>query len=182
MARPELEAFMKAHGVTVTAVFVPFSRSRNAGEKWESGKPRRSLNWRVTVAKDGRDILTTDYSAGEGHAPSYSQGRQTVEQAERVAWECEHGFPAISRAMGVFRKPGAAAIMPDACDVLYSLASDSDVLDYDSFEQWAPDLGYDPDSRKAEAIYRECLKLALQLRNGLGESVLAELRKAAEDY
>ena len=43
-------------------------------------------------------------------------------------------------------------------------------------------LGYDPDSRKAEGIYRACLELALKLRNGLGEKLLAELREAVADY
>lgn len=63
-----------------------------------------------------------------------------------------------------------------------SLVSDADVLDCSTFEEWADNLGYDKDSRKAEATYRECLALALKLRNGLGEAALAELREAAQDY
>lgn len=45
-----------------------------------------------------------------------------------------------------------------------------------------PELGYDPDSRKAEAIYKACLEIALKLRNALGEDGLAKLREAAQDY
>lgn len=52
-------------GLTVESVFVPFSQSRNKAEK------HKSLNWRVTVKRNGRDILTTDYSAGAGHCPGY---------------------------------------------------------------------------------------------------------------
>jgi hypothetical protein len=77
---------------------------------------------------------------------------------------------------------GNKAIMPDACDVLHSLLMDSEVLDSNSFESWASDFGYDPDSRKAESIYRACLEIGLKVRNGLGESIVAELRAAFQDY
>src|SRR5690606_27827140 len=45
-------------GLTVAAVFVPWSQSRNKGER------SPSLNWRVTLQCKGRDVLTCDYSAG----------------------------------------------------------------------------------------------------------------------
>lgn len=53
-------------GLTVESVFVPFSASRNKGEE------HRSLNWRVTVKRNGRDVLTTDYSAGIAHCPGHA--------------------------------------------------------------------------------------------------------------
>lgn len=56
---------MAFHGITVESEFVPLSRSRNATED------RPTLNWRVTIKRNGRDVLTTDYSAGVGHAPGY---------------------------------------------------------------------------------------------------------------
>lgn len=58
-------AALAALGLTVESVFVPFSQSRNKAEK------SPSLNWRVTVKRNGRDVLTTDYSAGMGHCPGY---------------------------------------------------------------------------------------------------------------
>ncbi|TIW00620.1 MAG: hypothetical protein E5V77_09360 [Mesorhizobium sp.] len=74
------------------------------------------------------------------------------------------------------RKPIPA---PSIGDVLQSLARDSDVLDAGGFESWAADYGYDTDSRAAESIYRACLEIAMKLRAGLGESLLAEIRLAA---
>lgn len=79
-------------GLTIRAEFVPFSRSRNAKEKTPS------LNWSVTLVRDGRDILTTDYSAGMGHCPSY-QSKPPIGYSYHVsrwqhdapAWECENG-------------------------------------------------------------------------------------------
>lgn len=173
-------------GLSIRAEFVPFSQSRNA--KPDAKPSERSLNWRVTLVRrrdngDARfsDILTTDYSAGIGHCPSYRQGmRWTLENAAAIESETEKGrrAPAYRRSNPIGGKP----IMPDPVDVIASLALDSDVLDYSAFEQWAPEFGYDPDSRKAESTYRACLEIALRLRNGLGESDLAALRAAAADY
>jgi hypothetical protein len=69
---------------------------------------------------------------------------------------------------------------PTAADVLSSLLEDASVEDYSSFEDWAADLGYDPDSRKAVRTYEECLELSPRVRAFLGndEELLAELRSA----
>jgi hypothetical protein len=174
MARAELEAFITAKGITMAVEFVPWSRSRNKGEK------APSLNWRVTILREGREVLSTDYGAGIAHCPSYQQ-RATVDSDAAVKRECEMGKRQLYLAgAGVFSP--REAILPDLCDVLASLALDSAVIDYGRFEDWARDLGYDPDSRRAEAIYRACLETALRLRAGLGETGLGELREAAQDY
>lgn len=56
---------LAALGVTVESVFVPFSQSRSKGQNMPN------LNWSVTVKRNGREVLTTDYSAGLAHAPGY---------------------------------------------------------------------------------------------------------------
>lgn len=181
MAKQELEAFMEKHKITVHSEFVPWSKSRNYKPDAKLGD--RSLNWRVTVRQGGFDILTTDYSAGIGHCPSYKpMARATNDYASAIKYETEKGHPAFVTSGGNVKRSSNAQITPDPCDVLYSLAFDSRVLNYSGFEEFANELGYDPDSRKAEAIYRACLDIALKLRNGLGETVLAELHTAAEDY
>jgi hypothetical protein len=166
MAKEELEAFVAKYDIKLACQFVPFSRSRNQGAEYPS------LNWKVTVNKADRDILTTDYMAGCAHAPSYKQLR-TKDSDKAVREECESG-----KSVRYPRKP----ILPKVIDVLYSLASDAGVLDSSSFEDWASDFGYDVDSRKAELIYRACLEIALALRNGLGDTVLKELQEACQDY
>lgn len=171
----DLQATIDKLGLTISAVFVPFSQSRNKGEK------SPSLNWLVTVKKDGRDILTTDYSAGCGHCPAYKAkglgSQYSVMRHNAIQYECEHGKGAT---LAFPQKPGP--ILPDTIDVLHSLAMDSDVLDAGGFESWAGDLDYDVDSRKAEAIYRACLDIALKLRAALGDAGLMELRTAFQDY
>lgn len=60
---------------------------------------------------------------------------------------------------------------PKLADVLCSLQMDvSSAVNAGDFEDWASDLGYDTDSRKAEQIYRACLKSADDLAELFGES------------
>lgn len=157
--------------LTVESEFVPFSKSRNAGEKMPS------LNWKVTLKRGDVKILTTDYSAGCGHAPSYKQS-ETVYSHDAVILECEKGFQ-VSENFKLPRKD--KPIKPDSMEVIYSLLLDSEVLEYGSFEEWAREFGYDEDSRKHEAVYNACMKIALQF-NRLGASVIAELREVFQDY
>lgn len=179
--KESIEAIAAQLGLTLHSEFVPFSKSRNAGEK------SPSLNWKVTLRKNGRDILTTDYMAGCGHCPSYKASvkelgsKDCIMRDEAIRRECETGHRALPVVGSVVRSMGMP-ILPDLADVLYSLASDSDALDSSGFEEWAEDYGYDTDSRKAEATYRTCLELALKLRNALGEQGLATLREALQDY
>jgi hypothetical protein len=188
MAKQEIESFMDSRGITVESVFVPFSQSRNKAEKTPS------LNWVVTVKRGGRPMLFADFMAGCGNCPAIKSKAPVrwpypkTQWAQRaMAWECEHGYPADwSTYCGDFvRAAGRTerrAIKPEACDVLYSLASEAGVLNYSGFEDWASDMGYDADSRKAEKIYRECIETALKLRAALGDDGLAALHTACEDY
>lgn len=171
---------MTALGLSVSAVFVPWSKSRNFDPKAKVSE--RSLNWRVTIKRDGRDVLTTDYSAGVGHCPSYKQGaRWTLDYASTIEFETEKGHAARHMATLSAAMAGKA-ILPDAANVLASLAMDAGAIDAATYEEWAADYGYDPDSRKGEAIYRACLETALKLRSALGEAGLQTLRDAAAEH
>lgn len=177
-------------GLSVTSEFVPFSKSRNAKES------HRSLNWLVTLHFNNPDygsnwqgaVITTDYSAGIAHCPTYNAsvrvagGANSMLRSKAIEHETETGRKARFATCGLAALQNGALILPDSADVIYSLVRDSDVLEYSSFEHWASDFGYDPDSRNAESIYRACLAIALQLRNGLPDSVFNALRAAAQDY
>ncbi len=166
-------------GLTVSSHFVPWNASRHfkPNGKWID----MSLNWQVTVHKNGRPFLTTDYSAGIAHCPSYKQGKLSVDEADAIVRECTTGRKSLRSISGIplsANKP----ILPDPCDVLNSLLSDASAIDYPTFEDWAGDSDYSPDSRKAEAIYRACLEIGLKLRAGLRDDGLAELKEAFRDY
>jgi len=158
MTNESIQTLIDSNNLTLSCVFVPFSQSRNKDEK------HLSLNWKVTLLRNGKEVLTTDYMQGIGHAPSYKIADKYMAMKAQ-AFEAETGI-----------------IDPDIKDVLYSLILDSNVLNYPEFEEWASDCGYETDSRKAESIYRDCLKNALRLRGSLGESILAQLSEAFQDY
>lgn len=176
-----LDALLTQHDITVTSVFVPWSKSRNNKEK------DRSLNWVITITKAGRHVITTDYMAGIGHCPSYKQNPPKTYQehrnyVERIEAETEQGY-ATKKPLGwqpavvVDRKK---PIVPSTANVIYCFTADASVLDAGGFEDWARDYGYDTDSRKAEKLYRDCLEIALKLRAGLGDELITQLREVAD--
>lgn len=175
-AAESIESTAADLGLSMTAVFVPWSLSRNAGEK------QPSLNWKVSLLKNGRKFLKTDYGAGQGHCPGYRQGDKSLCHADAVRFECERGREAAILPGGGITNKNARPLTPSFADVLHSLASDADALDCSDFGEWADNLGYDQDSRKAEAIYRACLDIGLKLRNALGDDGLRRLREACQDY
>lgn len=70
---------------------------------------------------------------------------------------------------------------PDVATVLDSLASDSlTVYNAQSFEDWAAELGYDTDSRKAYATYGEVRAQADKLRKMLGDEATDTLLHKVE--
>lgn len=178
--KQQIEAWATRHGVTMTVEFVPLSQSRNKAENYPT------LNWEVTLRRNDRDIITTDYSVGCAHCPAYKLsvhkcgGQNSILRHEAIRMECENG-KAIQMC-GETPRLTTKPISPDLADVLYSLSMDANVLDSGSFENWASKFGYDTDSRKAESIYRACLDIALKMRAALGDSALQELRDACQDY
>lgn len=149
---------------------MPPTGSGGEGKRWEF------ISWRIRLERNGQTI-ETDYAQGIGCIPReilvVPYGRRTVAQQERIEAVMETG-----RA----QRGGRKCPPPSLPDVLHSLVSDSDVLDHPTYESWAGDFGYDPDSRKGEAIYRQCLEIALKMRTMFGESGLEELRELFQDY
>jgi hypothetical protein len=65
---------------------------------------------------------------------------------------------------------------PKADEVLNCIASDSaSIENARSFEDWAGELGYDEDSRKAEKVYKACQAQAEKAKALLGEVAYGEL-------
>lgn len=179
-ARETLQAAIDSLGFTVRAEFVPWSRSRHTTED------RPSLNWRITVVHNGRNVLTTDYGAGSGHCPSFKQGDRSEVQRRLIAWECEHGkrgfyganTDTVMAAGLTIHKP----ILPDTCSVIASLVSDSDALNYPTFEEWASDHDVNPDSRAGEKTYRASLEIGLAMRRAIGDDGLRALTEACKEF
>lgn len=86
------------------------------------------------------------------------------------------------RSFGFYFTQGSAhTANPTIADVLGCMMSDA--ISYDSsasFEEWASDLGFDADSRKAERIYRATKKQTEQLRRTVGDKAFTLLRDCEE--
>ena len=167
----EREVALKALGLSLEAVFVPLSQSRNAfiGKRDEMRIADLSLNWRVTLSKDGRTIIETDYGQGIGHAPSYKQGTNSFADFDLMRKEAETGRTG-KFGNGWLKKPTLT-------EVCYSLALDAQ-SGQESFEDFCGEFGYDPDSRKAEATWRACADVYAKL----GARVTAQISKIVEWY
>lgn len=161
----------EVYGIACDMVFVPQSQSRNKDEK------RASLNWLVTIRR-GRVAKTFEYSQGIGHAPKLGKGPHgftprypalvTVHDAEIERSWAEKGT-----------YKGKKLTPPTMEDVLYCLTTEADVINYQGFEDWAQCMGYDEDSRSAEAIYKACLDTARFLNSIID---LDEAREAFKDF
>ena len=177
---------MAKHNLIVTDSFIAFSRSRNRNNN------DRSLNWSVSLVRlirerngmelgepDRKVIMVTDYSAGIGHIPKFEYSNRTLDYSRYINQVCETGIAAVNPRVSMYK---LIHLHPKPEDVLYSLLSDSEVLNYRGFEDWASSMGYDTDSRKAEAIYKACMKTALELSQEIKQAEMAELREAFQDY
>ena len=82
-------------------------------------------------------------------------------------WRCT--FTRAGKRMSVAYHMGSAHTdAPCMWDVLSCLFSDAESAG-ESFESWASDLGYDTDSRKAEATYKACQSIAKRLHALFGD-------------
>lgn len=178
-----IDALLSELGLTMTAVFVPFSQA----EKWETEKgkpPQETITHRCDIFRDrnaspANRIWSGEFHQGIGCLPAWMHtGRRTLDMNEAIKQAIETGKYPAARGMWSSKKVAPPALR----DVMHSILMDASAIDEGSFEEWAPNLGYDPDSRKAEAIYRACLETALKLRAALGDANLARLREAFQDY
>jgi hypothetical protein len=159
--------------VVYEAKFVPKSQSRN------SDKEEPSLNWQLTL-RNVRATLMTDYMQGIAHVPGYNGAEHSKHFVDRILQATVTGKYYLKPAEhSSWMKP---LPKPELRDVLHSLVLDAYVLESSGFEDWARNLGYDTDSRKAEAIYKECIEQSLKLKALIGQENLDKLRELYQDY
>jgi hypothetical protein len=170
--------------------FVPLSKSRNAKGK------SPTINWRVKLfrgdkpgmhsptdallypQKNARPVWEGDYSQGIGHLVNYRKactGRY---------WDSIHGNDRLKAVVETGKDqelvgpPDTKVFVspPSLVDILSSLCMDASAIDEGSFEDWASSLGYDTDSRKAHAIWQECIEVGLKLRSAIGDTEFQAMR------
>ena len=151
-AYTQLEKVAAELGLTVEFKFVP-QRFDDRTKVTDMG-----LKWIVDVVKDGKMVVRSTYTQGAAHCESYPKtGRMTVADYEAIQTECLQGPKS-----GQPKQP---------LDALWCIAQDCQgVSNHAGFEHWASQYGYDPDSRKAEGIYRECQNHWTTLRYYIGDA------------
>jgi hypothetical protein len=141
------DAYIQTCGITCDYTYDP----------WDgNGEPR--LKWAIQVRVHGDPAWSGHFTAGVGHAPSYP--------AMVSHDECRTG-----------KSVRGMRITPPLRDVVASLCLDAGALDYASFEDWAGEFGMDTDSRKAFAMYQQCLQCGIALRAALGSERFDHLKE-----
>lgn len=184
----KIDEGLAAAGLSMTAVFVPQSRSRHAisADKRSGGycgKGEPCINWRCTVLLDGRELWTGDYSQGIGHVSKQAAAWIRKEYGPVTSIGSRAAYMELCETQKVSRYgfPGNSIAAPLLRDVFHSLLMDGEAYVM-SFEEWADNYGFSSDSRKAEATYIECAAIGRALSAGLSSEALDGLRDLFQDY
>lgn len=106
-------------------------------------------------------IADTGVTMTSKHAGQTREDRGTLRDDWRVRLECQGRQMRLKYSQG----SGWNGKPPILSDVLECLASDAATIENSNgFEDWASDLGFDTDSRKAETSYKQCQKQTDDLR------------------
>ena len=133
-------------------------------------KTLRTLARDVTCEAELRDMTAQE------QAEEAEEERATRARSDRVYSDPGRTFWTVTltyrrRKMRTpFHQGSGVEREPDAARVLDCILSDAS--SYESartFEEWAADLGFDPDSRRAERIYRAVQKQTENVQHLLGE-------------
>ena len=82
-----------------------------------------------------------------------------------------------------FSQGSAHTTAPDRSAVLSALVMDAQTVEnVDSFEEWADDLGFDSDSRRAESIYKLTRQQSDALKSLFADVSFDDLAALFEDY
>jgi hypothetical protein len=90
--------------------------------------------------------------------------KSTANDWEHNAWKVTLTYQ--GRRLTTTYNTGMAHKEPEVAGVVSSLILDAKVEG--TFEEFCRELGYDPDSRKAEKIYRACARIAPKVRKLFG--------------
>lgn len=123
-------------------------------------------HWSVQLLRPGYPTMTLIYSMGIGH--------------RRIPSQPEKRYPLIRTLHDEDQAAKFKPVKPKLIDVLYSLITDSSVID-STFEEWCGEFGYDTDSRKAERIFQICSDQSVLLKRLLGNN-FESIQVALQDY
>lgn len=172
----EKSAALAALGVTMRAAFV--------GQPADPKLLNSLLFWHVEVLYRGSIVLREPWRMGTAYVQVQRGDRWHSAHTCRLTTDVYDAVKAaVERGVGGWPLSVACRLVaPCAADVLASLSRDASVLDFPTFEAWASEYGYDPDSRSALATYNELLAQSLRYRSALPEETRAAIAALLQDY
>jgi len=124
--------------------------------------------WRVSIHFAGKHYETS-YHTGIGcRKPSRAVTK------ERGGWYSRLSDRFFKSDFEAAKAGFLLKVNPTLADVLYCLLSDANGVEQ-TFEEWASDLGYDSDSRKALKTYMACQKTRAALLKMFGSKLFEKL-------
>lgn len=170
-------AFLTAHGLTFTAIYVGPDCPEFCGDAKHDGRkllPCGGVHGgKYTVGFVRRNSAAVSFDFWNSYADEYGPGDDAYAKANKIVnrscimmadeW---YKQPFDKRRMGIgIGVAGGRRVIakpPTAYGVLSTISLDASVPD--TFAEFCGEFGYDTDSRKAEALYTRCVAHALKLR------------------
>jgi len=127
--------------------------------------------WSVTIVRNGQSFAT-EYSMGSAHR--HYRGGQKFES---------HPYGTRMSVDALVRYKQSIPDSPSIDDVLYCFVSDAQCVAYgQEFADFADELGYDEDSRKAEKAFNACRDEYFALVRMCGQDGFEELCELFQDF
>jgi hypothetical protein len=142
-------------------------------KEWKEWKKWNHVRWMVKLYRKNRFIIESEFKSGIAclHLEVLKCRNNCIFYVDKLK-ECVRSG----------RDARGNKLKPSIDSFVHCLIMDAEVLDYRSFEAWANEFGYSSDSIKAKAIYDDCLKQALILRNAFSDADLKKLQDAAREF
>lgn len=176
----EIQKVLNEMGISITSKFIPWSIAKSHPYNKDSKFP--SLNWEVTLFKNGQKILTGEYHEGQGHCPANKNAKAKYELQKMIEKECEEGFEAwYGNALDFVHVNKKKPILPDMVSFVWCTLSDAN-SGRDDFHDFCGNFGYDEDSRSAERIWKACVETAAKIYSSFTTEELNILEELYQDY
>lgn len=150
----------------------------------------QSIAYNIRLLFNEKPIIETPYNLGirhvkvRGFAPSLLHGWMADEQAMLRSWQNRPHVNFIDKelqARVASKLAKIQKIVPQLDDVLYGLLLDGEAyFSGQTFEDWALEFDYDPDSRKSETIWKQCDLTGRKLSQ-LPSDTLTKVREILQD-
>lgn len=174
-----VSSILSSSGVSVGMTLQNYNP--NEKDEWR----RIAAHWTVAIkSKSGRS-QTFDYWLGSGNWTWRNSSRGylpagaiAIGGRTRTPAEClSSTSPYFSDKEAIIQR--CTCSPPRIAEVLDCIIGDGGACDC-TFEEWASDFGFDPDSRSAEKIYRQCQTNYQRLLSCISRDTIDAIRSAIE--